>query len=502
MKSIQSINLFFTDNFNRYIDNILVCELIDAFLDFNEFVSENDKTNSNSLNNIHLDMINIKYEEIAFTDTILKNLESDNNINIPKNSIDILSNLEYKELSNDDINNFDVYKTKHETHDNIVKLEISDNNQEFLNKIVTDYFGNEIDESLEVKYYDESSNESDDYSCNDLSSDCDDTESLLSKSPSMCSIFTNNFNDVNVDCNTESFEKYKDKLTQIERELLLEFIYDKIRHCPNKEVIKYINNNFKFVHKMSKIKVDLIEPLAKFKEYINSYKHKDIFNSYSKHFIKNLINITNNLTSDYVQAHRLYNYSIIKNLSNKPLITNVGVSHSLPLGDTLTKLHLIVDIDNNKYSYFNLSNFNEFYPNYFCNTCIITNNNKIKCSHVKVKPSIYELNYEKNIDALDGTFFEDKTPVLKSRTGHYTLKDYYITFFKERYAHLLSKDLIYQIYEKYNKKIKANEYKVHVLVTTQLYKIIKSNIDIKEYKNIYDIIYKDYKKYWINVIKK
>ena len=37
MKSIQSINLFFTDNFNRYIDNILVCELIDAFLDFNEF---------------------------------------------------------------------------------------------------------------------------------------------------------------------------------------------------------------------------------------------------------------------------------------------------------------------------------------------------------------------------------------------------------------------------------------------------------------------------------
>ena len=81
--------------------------------------------------------------------------------------------------------------------------------------------------------------------------------------------------------------------------------------------------------------------LAKFKEYINSYKHKDIFNSYSKHFIKNLINITNNLTSDYVQAHRLYNYSIIKNLSNKPLITNVGVSHSLPLGDSLTKLHLI-----------------------------------------------------------------------------------------------------------------------------------------------------------------
>ena len=107
-----------------------------------------------------------------------------------------------------------------------------------------------------------------------------------------------------------------------------------------------------------------------------------------------------------------------------------------------------------------------------------------------------------NINKLENTLFDDGTPVHKSKTGIYGIKDYYITFFKDRYSHLLSKEVIDKIYDNYKQKIKADEDTVHNLVTNQLYKIIKNNIDIKEYKNIYDIIYKDYKKYWINVIKK
>ena len=327
---------------------------------------------------------------------------------------------------------------------------------------------------------------------------------MISNSPSICSIFTNDLNiETNIlDYNDELINNYKNKLTENDRLILLEFLHYKIKYCPNKEVRKHINNSLKFVHKIPKLKENLNESFISFKEYVFNYKHKDRFNYYSKHFVKNLILLITNLSNDYVQAHRLYNYMLIKKLDNKQLINHNSISNSLPLGDNINIINFDVEIDNNKYINFGLSNYNEFYPNYFCNTCIITNSNKIRCSHIKFVTTFGIPNNVININKLENTLFDDGTPVHKSKTGIYGIKDYYITFFKDRYSHLLSKEVIDKIYDNYKQKIKADEDTVHNLVTNQLYKIIKNNIDIKEYKNIYDIIYKDYKKYWINVIKK
>jgi hypothetical protein len=239
-----------------------------------------------------------------------------------------------------------------------------------------------------------------------------------------------------------------------------------------------------------------------FIEFVNSSSYSQKFNNYSKHFIKNMIKFMTELARDYSSAYRLYNYVCMKDINSIQVIRNLGITPFLPLGDAITSIDIITSIDNQEYKQFNISEFNKLYPNTYCDTCILTNTNKIKCSHRIVDPT-NKIGVSRNYDLskLDNVLFLDGNPVRKSITNRYRLIDYYYVYFKDSYSHLLSKQTIDRLYEKYTNKLsEADKININKVITRKIYDIITKNRDMKEYDQIYNIINDDYKKYWINNI--
>jgi hypothetical protein len=498
MKKIQTINLFFADNFNRYIDNVIIRDLVDSYLQF--LSSKSDII-------LHED-VKLKLIDVKLESAIDINIQQDKSLN-QDNNTDILDNLEYTEMNLDeeDFNNYSIYEI---IKNNIVNIEnedidlTTDKSQTYINKVLNDYFGNtdKINNDVNVVYHDESSSDSEEFWDDNVS----DIGSVVSKTTSMCSFFNiNDYLNVNnsEDIDIETFERYSNTILSEEHKLIiLEFIYEKIRNSTHSNVIKIIFDEFKFICNLTKITEDIKLKLDEFTEFINKSSSISKYNTYSKHFVKNIIKLTYDLTKDYAIAYKLYNYTIIKDKLNESIIEHVGITPFLPLGDSINKINYNIVIDNDDFKLFNVSEFNNYYPGTYCDTCIKINTIKIKCNHRRKpikcikKVKIYDPS------KIEGTFFPDGSPVLLSVTDKYRLIDYYLTFFKERYSYLLGKQSIDNLYDKYITKLdERNKNDLKLIITKKLYYIITKNTDIKEYKLIYDIINEDYKKYWMNLIK-
>ena len=575
MKKIQDINLFFADNFNRYLDNITIRELIDVYIIHLEQKKVKEQSNNSSIdiNSMKLPLININMENNMINDILedyvqintttinipnifpirkqidnnhnedsnvidrsvnleLKDKDLDKNLKlIKKNHKDILDNIEYREFDIDNEQFNEYYVNYISTDENNIKIDdekidlTSCKSRDHIQKVLIEYFGEDYDninKELNVVYHESSSDSESDWD-DDTSSN---VGSVISKTTSMCSFYNDSINKIRdkqkcsnqIDINRlydndnfnddsyidiETFNKYIEiDLTEDDKLVILEFLNEKLKICHNKNIKKMIHKEFKFVASMIK-PIDKIKDLTnEFIEFVNSSQFSQKFNNYSKHFIKNMIRFMTDLAKDYSTAYRLYNYICIKDINSVEVIRNLGITPFLPLGDTITSIDIITSVDNQEYKKFNISEFNKLYPNTYCDTCILINTNKIKCSH-RIVDETNKIGVSRNYDLskLDNVIFFDGNPVRKSLTKRYRLVDYFYVYFKDSYSHLLSKQTIDRLYEKYTNKLnETDKININKVITRKIYDIITKNRDIKEYDHIYNIINDDYKKYWLDNI--